>query len=58
MDYKQAIIKEIDTLPVELLPQIHRLFYDFRAPRLSMQQVLARAEVISAERKTWTRATC
>ncbi len=56
MDYRQAIIKEIDTLPVELLPQIHRLFYDFREHKLSVQQVLARAETIAAERKTWTHA--
>jgi len=56
MDYKQAIIQEIDTLPDELLPQIHRLFRDFHAQRLSVQHVLARAEAIANERKAWTRA--
>ena len=55
MDYKQAILQEIDTLPSELLPQIHRLFNDFRKQRLSVHHVLARAEAIAAERKAWTR---
>ncbi len=55
MDYKQAIMQEIDTLPSELLPQIHRLLNDFRKQRLSVQHVLARAEAIAAERKAWTR---
>jgi tRNA A37 N6-isopentenylltransferase MiaA len=55
MDYKQAIIREIDTLPAELLPQIHRLLHDFQEQKLSVYQVLARADAIAAERKTWTR---
>ena len=55
MDYKQAIIKGIETLPVELLPQIHHLLFDFREQKLSVKQVLSRAEKITAERKTWTR---
>jgi len=55
MDYKQAIIHEIDTLPDELLPQIHRLFRDFHEQRFSVQHVLARAEAIANERKAWTR---
>ncbi|MGH7496109.1 MAG: hypothetical protein ACREOO_27465 [bacterium] len=55
MDYKQAIMREIDTLPVELLPQIHRLLNDFREQKLSIEQVLAHAESIAADRKSWTR---
>ncbi len=55
MDYKHAIIQEIDTLPDELLPQIHRLFRDFYEQRFSVQHVLARAEAIANERKAWTR---
>jgi len=55
MNYKQAIIQEIDSIPVEFLPQIHRLLHDFQEQRLSVQEVLARAEAIAAERKTWTR---
>ena len=55
MDYRQAIIQEIDTIPVELLPQIHRLFHDFREQKLSVQHVLARADEIAAKRKAWTR---
>jgi hypothetical protein len=55
MDYKQAILKEIETLPAEMLPQIHRLLHDVREQRLSVQQILARADEIAAERKAWTR---
>jgi hypothetical protein len=55
MDYKQAILKEIETLPAEMLPQIHRLLHDVREQRLSVQQILARADQIAAERKAWTR---
>jgi len=55
MDYKQAIMQEIATLPNELLPQIHRLFRDFHEQRLSVQNVLARAEAIANDRKAWTR---
>lgn len=55
MDYKQAILKEIETLPAEMLPQIHRLLHDVREQRLSVQQILARAGEIAAERKAWTR---
>ena len=55
MNYKQAIIQEIDKLPPELLPQIHRLLHAFREQKLSVQQVLARADAIAAERKNWTR---
>lgn len=56
MNYKQAILQELDKLPAELLPQIHHLLHDFREQKFSIQQVLARAEAIAAERKTWTRA--
>jgi hypothetical protein len=35
--------------------QIHRLLHDFREQKLSVQQVLARADAIAAERKAWTR---
>jgi hypothetical protein len=38
-----------------MLPQIHHLLFDFREQKLSIQQVLVRAEKIAAERKTWTR---
>jgi hypothetical protein len=55
MDYKQAILQEINALPAELLPPIHRLLNDFRKQSLSVQHVLARAEAIAAERKAWTR---
>ncbi len=55
MDYKQAILREIETLPAEMLPQIHRLLHDVRERRLSVQQILARAGEIADERKAWTR---
>ena len=55
MDYKQAIIQEIEQLPAQMLPQIHRLLHDFREQKLSVQQVLARADALAAERKAWTR---
>jgi hypothetical protein len=55
MDNKQAILQEINTLPAELLPQIHRLLHDLREQKFSVQQVLDRADAIAAERKHWTR---
>lgn len=55
MDYKQAILKEIDTLPAEMLPQIHRLLHDVRERRFSVEQILTRADEIADERKAWTR---
>jgi len=55
MDYRQAILKEIETLPAELLPDIHRLLHDIRQQKIPLEQILARANAIAAERKSWTR---
>ncbi|MFQ6092645.1 MAG: hypothetical protein ACE5OR_08190 [bacterium] len=54
MDYKQEIIKEIEGMPKEMLPRVHRLVHLLNYKREKLEEVLREAEKLKTERANWT----
>lgn len=54
-DIRQALVKEVEALPDEVLPKVYKLIKLFSNRRVEVAEVIRRAQQIAGERREWSR---
>jgi hypothetical protein len=55
IDYRKKIIKEIETLPEDVLPEVYKLIHLLGERKSAALEISQKAQKLADERKDWTR---